>query len=200
MNISTASLSTTDIYKLLVGGITPRPIAWISTRSDQGIDNIAPYSFFSVASVNPPILSYTQVNPQTGSDKDTLTNLLATKECVVHIVNSETMHKMNLSCAGLSPEQSEFEFADIASEPSQLVTPLSVSDAPVRYECRLREVIRLGDQAGAGSLVLLDVVSVFVADHLYQDGKIDQQALDSVGKMGGDFYSFTKHLDTLSRP
>ena len=200
MNISTASLSTTDIYKLLVGGITPRPIAWISTRSDQGVDNIAPYSFFSVASVNPPILSYTQVNPQTGSDKDTLTNLLATKECVVHIVNSETMHKMNLSCAGLPPEQSEFEFADIASEPSQLVTPLSVSDAPVRYECRLREVIRLGDQAGAGSLVLLDVVSVFVADHLYQDGKIDQQALDSVGKMGGDFYSFTKHLDTLSRP
>ena len=200
MNISTASLSTTDIYKLLVGGITPRPIAWISTRSDQGIDNIAPYSFFSVASVNPPILSYTQVNPQTDSDKDTLTNLLATKECVVHIVNSETMHKMNLSCAGLPPKQSEFEFADIASEPSQLVTPLSVSDAPVRYECRLREVIRLGDQAGAGSLVLLDVVSVFVADHLYQDGKIDQQALDSVGKMGGDFYSFTKHLDTLSRP
>jgi len=200
MNIVADGLSTSDIYKLLVGGITPRPIAWISTRSDQGIDNIAPYSFFSVASVNPPILSYTQVNPQTDSDKDTLTNLLETKECVVHIVNSETMHKMNLSCAGLPPEQSEFAFADIASEPSQLVTPLSVSDAPVRYECRLREVIRLGDQAGAGSLVLLDVVSVFVADHLYQDGKIDQQALDSVGKMGGDFYSFTKHLDTLSRP
>jgi len=200
MNIVADGLSTSDIYKLLVGGITPRPIAWISTRSDQGIDNIAPYSFFSVASVNPPILSYTQVNPQTGSDKDTLTNLLATKECVVHIVNSETMHKMNLSCAGLLPEQSEFEFADIASVPSQLVTPLSVSDAPVRYECRLREVIRMGDQPGSGSLVLLDVVSVFVADHLYQDGKIDQQALDSVGKMGGDFYSFTKQLDTLSRP
>jgi len=112
MNIVADGLSTSDIYKLLVGGITPRPIAWISTRSEQGVDNIAPYSFFSVASVNPPILSYTQVNPQTDSDKDTLTNLLATKECVVHIVNSETMHKMNLSCAGLPPEKSEFELYD----------------------------------------------------------------------------------------
>ncbi|MBJ7550083.1 flavin reductase family protein [Marinomonas ostreistagni] len=200
MNIATDELPTPDIYKLLVGGITPRPIAWISTRSDQGVDNIAPYSFFSVASVNPPILSYTQVNPQTGSDKDTLTNLLATQECVVHIVNSETMQKMNLSCAGLSPDQSEFEFADIASEPSQRVAPLSVSDSPVRYECRLREVIRMGDQPGTGSLVLLDVVSVFIADHLYQDGKVNQQALDSVGKMGGDFYSFTKTLESLARP
>ena len=200
MNIATAELPTPDIYKLLVGGITPRPIAWISTRSDQGVDNIAPYSFFSVASVNPPILSYTQVNPQAGSDKDTLTNLLATKECVVHIVNTETMQKMNRSCAGLPPDQSEFEFADIASEPSQRVAPLSVSDSPVRYECRLREVIRMGDQPGTGSLVLLDVVSVFVADHLYQDGKVNQQALDSVGKMGGDFYSSTKTLESLARP
>ncbi|WP_067098478.1 flavin reductase family protein [Marinomonas atlantica] len=200
MNIATEALATPDMYRLLVGGVTPRPIAWISTVSEGGVHNIAPYSFFSVASVTPPVLSYTQVNPRTGSDKDTLRNLLHNQECVVHIVSSASLEKMNQSCAGLPPEKSEFDFADIASVESKVVMPLSVADAPVRYECRLREVKRIGDRAGAGSMVLLDVVSVFVSDDLYQDGNIDQQALGSVGKMGGDFYSFTKELTALTRP
>ncbi|SBS30487.1 Flavin reductase like domain protein [Marinomonas aquimarina] len=200
MNIAAESLTTPEIYRLLVGGVTPRPIAWISTVSESGVHNLAPYSFFSVVSVNPPVLSYTQVNPQTGQDKDTLKNLMATKECVVHIVDSAALEKMNLTCANLPSEQSEFDVADIASESSQSVAPLSVVAAPVRYECRLREVVRIGEQPGNGSLVLLDVVSVYVADHLYQDGAINQHALDSVGKMGGDFYSFTKALEAIARP
>lgn len=200
MNIKTEALSTPDIYRLLVGGVTPRPIAWISTVSDDGVHNIAPYSFFSVASVNPPVLSYTQVTPQTGEDKDTLRNLIANKECVVHIVNSSALEKMNLTCAGLPSDQSEFEFAGISSIASQVVAPLSVADAPIRYECRLREVIRIDKQAGAGSMVLLDVVSVYVNDDIYHEGNINQKALDSVGKMGGDFYSFTRELEALARP
>ena len=84
MIFDTASLSPAEAYRLLVGGVTPRPIAWISTRSTDGIDNIAPYSFFNVASCNPPILWYSQVNPQSGQDKDTLRNLIATRECVVY--------------------------------------------------------------------------------------------------------------------
>ena len=200
MNISAESLATPEIYRLLVGGVTPRPIALISTLSEKGIPNLAPYSFFSVVSVNPPVLSYTQVNPQAGEDKDTLKNLMATKECVVHIVDAVALEKMNLTCASLPSDQSEFDFAGIDSEASQMVAPLSVKDAPVRYECRLREVLRIGEQPGNGSLVLLDVVSVYVADHLYQEGAINQRALDSVGKMGGDYYSFTKELEALARP
>ncbi|WP_425641228.1 flavin reductase family protein [Marinomonas gallaica] len=200
MNIATETLSTPDMYHLLVGGVTPRPIAWISTVSEEGVHNIAPYSFFTVVSVTPPVLSYTQVNPRTGDDKDTLRNLLHNHECVVHIVNTASLEKMNQSCASLTPEQSEFDFANIESVASQVVAPLSVVDTPVRYECRLRDVIRIGEHAGAGSMVLLDVVSVFVADDLYQEGSIAQPALDSVGKMGGDFYSYTKDLKALSRP
>ncbi|WP_417551474.1 flavin reductase family protein [Marinomonas fungiae] len=200
MNIATESLATSDIYRLLVGGVTPRPIAWISTRSEEGVDNIAPYSFFSVVSVNPPVLSYTQVNPRTGEDKDTLKNLIATKECVVHVVDSTALEKMNLTCADLPPDQSEFDFAGIDSEASQMVEPRSVSAAPVRYECRLREIVRIGKDAGNGTLVMLDVLSVYVADDLYQEGAINQRKLDSVGKMGGDFYSFTKELEVLARP
>ncbi len=200
MNFEAQSLPTPDIYRLLVGGITPRPIAWISTVSVDGVDNLAPYSFFNVASVNPPVLSYTQVMPQTGEDKDTLKNLLANGECVVHIVNSASMEQMNQTCALLPSEQSEFEFAGIGSQPSETVVPKSVSESSVRYECTLREVIRMGETAGSGTMVLLDVKHVYVEDSLFEDGQIDQHQLDSVGKMGGDYYSFTAELKALKRP
>lgn len=200
MIFDTASFSPTEVYRLLVGGITPRPIAWISTLSTEGVANIAPYSFFNVASCNPPILWYSQVNPQSGQDKDTLRNLIATKQCVIHIANTELLEKMNLSCALLPPEQSEFEFAKIESCESHSVQPLAVKDAPIRYECQLREVLQLSSLASGGTVALLDVKAIYVADHLWDGTMIDQQNLHSVGKMGGDFYSLTNELHKLSRP
>ncbi|EPF75882.1 flavin reductase [Acinetobacter gyllenbergii] len=200
MIFETADLEPNEIYRLLVGGVSPRPIAWISTLSADGVANIAPYSFFNVASCNPPILWYSQVNPRNGQDKDTIRNLIATKECVVHIANTALLEKMNLSCALLPPEQSEFEFAQIESEPSHMVAALAVKHAPVRYECQLREVIQLSSLPSGGTVALLDVKSIYVADHLWNGQMIDQQQLQSVGKMGGDFYSLTTDLRKLSRP
>ncbi|OBY73458.1 MULTISPECIES: flavin reductase family protein [Acinetobacter] len=200
MIFETADLEPNEIYRLLVGGVSPRPIAWISTLSADGVANIAPYSFFNVASCNPPILWYSQVNPRNGQDKDTIRNLIATKECVVHIANTALLEKMNLSCALLPPEQSEFEFAQIESEPSHTVAALAVKHAPVRYECQLREVIQLSSLPSGGTVALLDVKSIYVADHLWNGQMIDQQQLQSVGKMGGDFYSLTTDLRKLSRP
>ena len=200
MIFETSDLDANEIYRLLVGGITPRPIAWISTLSADGVANIAPYSFFNVASCNPPILWYSQVNPRNGQDKDTIRNLIATKECVVHIANTALLEKMNLSCALLPPEQSEFEFAEIESEPSHAVAALAVKHAPIRYECHLREVIQLSSLPSGGTVALLHVKSIYVDDHLWNGQMIDQQLLDSVGKMGGDFYSLTNHLRQLERP
>lgn len=200
MIFDTATLNPTEIYRLLVGGVTPRPIAWISTLSLEGIANIAPYSFFNVASCNPPILWYAQVNPQTGQDKDTLSNLIDTNECVVHIVNSQLLEKMNLSCASLLPEQSEFDFAELESCVSHHVKALAVKDSPIRYECYLREVIQLSSLPSGGTVALLDVKSIYVDDRLWDGMMIDQQQLDSVGKMGGDFYSLTTDLRKLARP
>lgn len=200
MIFETSNLDANEIYRLLVGGITPRPIAWISTLSVDGIANIAPYSFFNVASCNPPILWYSQVNPKHGQDKDTLRNLIETKQCAVHIVNSQLLEKMNLSCALLAAEQSEFEFAQIESESSHTVAALAVKHAPIRYECHLREVIQLSSLPSGGTVVLLDVKSIYVDDHLWDGQMIDQQRLDSVGKMGGDFYSLSTDLHKLSRP
>jgi flavin reductase (DIM6/NTAB) family NADH-FMN oxidoreductase RutF len=129
-----------------------------------------------------------------------LRNLIETKQCAVHIVNSQLLEKMNLSCALLAAEQSEFEFAQIESESSHTVAALAVKHAPIRYECHLREVIQLSSLPSGGTVVLLDVKSIYVDDHVWDGQMIDQQRLDSVGKMGGDFYSLSTDLHKLSRP
>ena len=137
-----------NVYSYLVGGISPRPIAWISTLSEKGIANIAPYSFFTVASCNPPVLSVTQVNPRDHTNKDTLTNLLATKECVVNIVSHNLVKQMNQSCANYPNNVSEFDEVNIQQTPSLLVSPPSVEASKVRYECTLRDVITVSEKAG----------------------------------------------------
>jgi flavin reductase (DIM6/NTAB) family NADH-FMN oxidoreductase RutF len=200
MNFDMSELGIQEKYRLLSGGVTPRPIAWISTRSKAGINNLAPYSFFTVASCNPPVLLYTQVTQRSGIDKDTLQNLKATGECVVNIVNTHLLEKMNATSATLNIEISEFDHADIEHSTSQKVSPPSVKDSPIRYECTLREIITLGDLPNGGTIVLLDVQSVYIRDDLYLDGNIDQNLIDSVGKMGGDGYCLTSKCVALDRP
>ena len=200
MFFDVTELANQEKYHLLNGGVTPRPIAWISTRSRNNIDNLAPYSFFTVASCNPPVLLYTQVTQRTGIDKDTLQNLLETGECVVNIANSDLLEKMNLTSASLDRATSEFDFAEVEQCPSQTVIPASVKASPVRYECTIREVISISDLPTGGSVVLLDVQCIYVRDDLYTNHKINQQLIDSVGKMGGDAFSLTSAILEIKRP
>ena len=200
MFFDVTKLENIDKYRLLTGGVTPRPIAWISTRSKSNVDNLAPYSFFTVASCNPPVLLYTQVPPRNGTNKDTLQNLLETRECVVNIVSSDLMCQMNQTSAALQSEQSEFAFADVESCDSQSVSVKSVKLAPVRYECRLKEVITISDEPTGGSIILLDVTHIYVQDDMIENGMINQDKLDTVGKMGADFFTLTKQLVELKRP
>ncbi len=200
MVFDVAHLDTQQKYQLLIGGITPRPIAWISTRSKEGVDNLAPYSFFTVASCNPPVLLYTQVTQRSGNNKDTLQNLLETKECVVNIVNSALLEQMNATSAALGIKESEFSFANVEACESAQVLTKSVKNAPVRYECRLREVVKVSDLPAGGQLILLDVTGIYVDDALYKNDAIDQQDIDSVGKMGGNHFSLTTNTIELIRP
>lgn len=200
MNFNLSELGVQEKYRLLSGGVTPRPIAWISTRSKSGVDNLAPYSFFTVASCNPPVLLYSQVTQRSGIDKDTLQNLKETGECVVNIVNSHLLEKMNLTSASISLDESEFDLAEVEHCTSNTVIPFSVKESPIRYECSLREIISLGDLPAGGSLVLLDVKFVYVRDDLYSAEGINQTLIDSVGKMGGDGYSPTSQYVALNRP
>jgi flavin reductase (DIM6/NTAB) family NADH-FMN oxidoreductase RutF len=200
MVFDVAQLDAQQNYQLLIGGITPRPIAWISTRSKEGVDNLAPYSFFTVASCNPPVLLYTQVTQRSGNNKDTLQNLLETKECVVNIVNSALLEQMNATSAALGIKESEFSFANVEACESAQVLTKSVKNAPVRYECRLREVVRVSDLQAGGQLILLEVTGIYVEDALYRNDAIDQQDIDSVGKMGGNHFSLTTNTIELTRP
>ncbi|MDX1726891.1 MAG: flavin reductase family protein [Pseudoalteromonas tetraodonis] len=192
--------SNHSVYSYLVGGISPRPIAWVSTLSEKGVANIAPYSFFTVASCNPPVLSVTQVNPRDNANKDTLNNLLATKECVVNIVSHSLVDQMNQSCVNYPRDVSEFDVANIQRTPSQLVSVPSVAASKVRYECKLREVITISDEPSGGQMMLLDVVGIFLDDTVLVNGYIDPTRLDAVGKMGGDYFSTTKDKFALKRP
>ena len=192
--------SNHSVYSYLVGGISPRPIAWVSTLSEKGVANIAPYSFFTVASCNPPVLSVTQVNPRDNANKDTLNNLLATKECVVNIVSHSLVDQMNQSCANYPRDVSEFDAANIQRTPSQLVSVPSVAASKVRYECKLREVITISDEPSGGQMMLLDVGGIFLDDTILVNGYIDPTRLDTMGKMGGDYFSTTKDKFALKRP
>ena len=200
MIIDAENLGAFEAYPWLVGGVTPRPIAWISTISEEGVDNIAPYSFFTVASCTPPVLSFTEVMGATGLHKDTVSNLKATGECVVHVVTEPLLQQMNLSCASLEASVSEFEFAKIPTINSQSVKPKSVEASPVRYECTLRKMLSVGEGAGSGTVVLLDVKTIIVDDALIEEGRMNPHALKTLGKLGGDLYSSTKDTTELKRP
>ncbi|MDP5253799.1 MULTISPECIES: flavin reductase family protein [unclassified Vibrio] len=200
MIFSTSELTSQQNYRLLNGGVTPRPIAWISTRSADGVDNIAPYSFFSVASCQPPVLMYTQILPRNGKDKDTLTNLKQTGQCIVNIVNEALLEQANLTSAALEAAGSEFDYANIEVCPGTSVDVLAVKASPIRYECTLRDIITVSEQPTGGSVVLLNVESVYVRDDLYHHDLIDQSQTQAVGKLGGDDYAIAPHIVSLTRP
>jgi len=200
MHIDTQSMSPLELYKVLVGGIIPRPIAWVSTQDSAGVTNLAPYSFFSVASCHPPVLTITNVPSQNAFAKDTLANLLETKECVVNIVTESQADNMNSSCAAYSAEVSEIDEIGIKTVTSQQVKPPSIEASPVRYECRLREVLTLSEEPLGGALILLDVIAVYVADEVMKDGLIQADLLQVVGKLGGNDYCKANADLTLMRP
>jgi flavin reductase (DIM6/NTAB) family NADH-FMN oxidoreductase RutF len=135
MFIKTEKIETPHMHKLLTSSIVPRPIAWVSTMSKAGKSNLAPYSFFSVASVNPPVLTITAVPARNKQIKDTLQNVIDTGEAVVHIVTDEFGDSMNGSCAGYPADTSEIEVLQLETVASQLVAPPSLAGTKVRYEC-----------------------------------------------------------------
>jgi flavin reductase (DIM6/NTAB) family NADH-FMN oxidoreductase RutF len=187
-------------YRLLAGSIIPRPIAWISTLSANGIPNLAPYSFFTVASCNPPVLSVTQVTPRNRPAKDTLTNLRATGDCVVNIVSAALADAMNATCADYPPEVDEFHAVGLERAPSQSVKPEGVKAAQVRFECRLHSVIEVSAAPSGGTIMLLDVVGIYVNDSVMHGQVIAPDLLDAVGKLGGDAYSTTRERFEMARP
>ncbi|KMN37595.1 MULTISPECIES: flavin reductase family protein [Chromobacterium] len=200
MDCDISALPAESVYPLLVGSVQPRPIAWVSTQDLHGVANLAPFSFFTVASVSPPVLALSILTPAAGGEKDTLANIRATGEFVVNVVSERLAEAMNVSCGPYAAEVDEFDLAGVGKARSRQVKAPGVELAPLRFECVLSQCLALGQGAGAGNLVLGEVRHVHVADEAWRDGRLHSDALALVGKLGGDDFSRAEPAFSLRRP
>ncbi|MCP4124729.1 MAG: flavin reductase family protein [Bacteroidetes bacterium] len=180
-----------DLYGLLTSAVIPRPIAFASTVDSNGNVNLSPFSYFNVFSSNPPILVFSPVRRSAdGSTKDTWQNLLEVKEVVINLVNYRIVREMSLASAGYDKGVNEFEKSGLTEEPSVKIRPPRVKEAPIAFECKVNQIIELGDQGGAGTLMICEVVYAHIEEYLIdKDGKIDPFKLDAVARLGNSWYS-----------
>ena len=201
MVIDPASTGAQNVYKLMIGVIVPRPIAFVSTVSADGILNLAPFSFFTAVSANPPVIAFSpMVRGSDGQHKDTLRNVEATGEFVVNIVSEEFVAQMNL-CSGEYPsEVDEFALSRLTPLASELVTPPRVAESKVHMECRLVQVVHVSRKPLGGSIVLGEILRFHVADAVIDEFRTDPDALKAVGRMGGPTYVRTTDRFNMERP
>ena len=198
-------LQPVENYKLLAGSVVPRPIAFVSTVDEAGVRNVAPYSFFTVASANPPVVCFCPAvrEPKNGlgTHKDTLANVRATGEFVVNIVSVDFVEKMNAAAAQVAPGVDEFALAGLTPVESEVVSAPGVGESRVRMECRLLQVVEVSELVMGGSIVLGRVVRFHVAEEVLQEGMhVDPERLDAVGRMAGSTYIRTRDRFDLERP
>jgi flavin reductase (DIM6/NTAB) family NADH-FMN oxidoreductase RutF len=206
LSIDPARESVQNIYKLMIGAIVPRPIAFVSSLDEHGVRNLAPFSYFTAVSADPPVVLFCpsvrreDAQRRLAAHKDTLRNVVATHEFVVNVVTEEIVEKMNLTSAQVPPEVDEFELAGLTPLPSELVKPPRVAESPVQMECRLRQIVEVSDRPSGGTVVLGEVVRFHVNDALVTNFRIDPEKLAAVGRMGGPTYVRTRDRFDLKRP
>ncbi|QPJ64323.1 MAG: flavin reductase family protein [Candidatus Nitrohelix vancouverensis] len=192
-----------EIYHLMNSVVQPRPIAWISTVSEKGTYNLAPFSYFNLCSINPPVISNAIIYNRDGSEKDTLRNIKATGKYVVGNVSYENANSANVSSAPFGPEVDEFVEADVAFIDRGPNEPRLIADSAVNFICELNQTVKLGEGAGVGTLVLGNVKEILLSESLSNlDWKkgLPPELLKNVGRMGADHYAKTSDLFQLGRP
>ena len=201
VKIDISKIPFQDAYKLLIGGVVPRPIAWVSTRSKNGISNLAPYSFFTAVCSNPASLLFCPVNHPDGQEKDTLVNIRETKEFVVNIVSHSLVHQMNQTSANYAREISEFKEVGLSEAPCSQIKAPRVHEAALSYECTLLNILDIGSGgAGSGHIVVGKILNVFGKSDVLVDGKIDLEKLDPVARLGGSNYCRVESTFAIDRP
>jgi flavin reductase (DIM6/NTAB) family NADH-FMN oxidoreductase RutF len=184
-------LSVQKLHGLLLSAVAPRPIAFASTIDAEGNPNLSPFSFFNVFSANPPILVFSPARRvSNNTTKHTLENVKQTKECVINVVNYDLVQQASLSSTEYPEGVNEFEKAGLTMVKSDLVKPFRVGESPVQFECKVNEIIALGEDGGAGNLVVCEVVKLHITKEvLNADETINQEALDLVARAGGSYYT-----------
>ena len=180
-----------NAYRLLTAVVVPRPIAWVTTLSDEGVVNLAPHSFYTVACANPPIVQFTSVG-----GKDTLRNVRATGEFVVSLAHGPLLEAVNNTYAAFAFDESEPAHLGITMEPSSSVKPPRVADSPVSLECTLHSLNELGDS----TVVLGNVVTITVADAVLVDGHPEYELLDPLARLGRNEWGVGATVTSIDRP
>jgi flavin reductase (DIM6/NTAB) family NADH-FMN oxidoreductase RutF len=195
MRIEPHQLDKLAAYRLMTSLIVPRPIAWVGTRGKNGVDNLAPFSFFNGVSTSPPIVSVSIARGRGGALKDTVRNVLATKELSVSMVSLPQLNVMHDSSAPYPPDQSEFDALDLKAIPCELIDAPRPAVSKVTMECQLHQAIDLGTT----HLILARVVAFHIEEGLLQDGVVDPLVLDPIARLGGN-YAQLGALHNLGRP
>jgi len=190
LTIDPKNTSTKDLHQFLLGCIAPRPIAFASTIDENGNPNLAPYSFFNCFSSNPPILVFSS-NRRVADNttKDTLHNIRKTGEVVINVVNYNIVRQMAVASISFPSGVSEFEKSGLTPIPSDLVKPFRVKESPAHLECRLKDIITLGEHGGAGHLIICDVLRLHIDENVIDEkNRIDPHKIDLMGRMGRAYY------------
>jgi flavin reductase (DIM6/NTAB) family NADH-FMN oxidoreductase RutF len=191
ISIDPKEIAPAKLQSYLQSAVAPRPIAFASTLDSEGKPNLSPFSFFNVFSSNPPILIFSPARRvRDNTIKHTLINAQHTQEVVICVVNYDMVQQMSLSSTEYPEGVNEFEKAGFTMLPSEVVKPFRVAESPVQFECKIKEIIALGDQGGAGNLVICEVVKIHINEAILDEtGQIDQHKIDLVARMGANWYS-----------
>ena len=201
MIIDVSQTSAVDVYRLLISVVTPRPIAWVTSLDAEGRVNLAPFSFFNTFGADPPVVVIAPNRKRDGSKKDTLNNIETTKEFVVNAAVAEFAEQVNLSSKELPPGESEVELTGMSVLPSAKVKPPRLVESPINMECRLRQVVRVGENPFSANLVIGEIVLFHIADRVLDaQGKIDPRKVRTIARLGSDYYCHTSDLFEMKRP
>lgn len=195
LTINPNDIPVAQLHGYLLSAVAPRPIAFASTVDSNGNPNLSPFSFFNVFSANPPILIFSPARRvRNNTTKHTLENVIDTKEVVINVVNFNMVQQMSLASTEYAKGVNEFNKAGFTMLSSNKVKPYRVAESPVQLECKVNDVIELGNQGGAGNLVICEVVQMHIQKkYINEQGKIDQKKLDLVARAGGSYYSRAKN-------
>ncbi|RZN82300.1 MAG: flavin reductase family protein [Winogradskyella sp.] len=187
-------LTTAKLHSYLLSAVAPRPIAFASTIDADGKPNLSPFSFFNVFSANPPILIFSPARRvRDNTIKHTLENAEAVNEVVINTVNYNIVQQMSLSSTEYPEGVNEFEKSGLTMLKSDLVKPFRVAESPIQIECKVNEIVRLGNEGGAGNLIICEVLKIHISEDILEDnGSINQEKLDLVARAGGSYYSRAK--------
>ena len=200
MIINPETLNNRDRYKLMIGSIVPRPIAWVSTMDQAGHLNLAPFSYFTAVCTNPMTLLFCPGwSSQRGRMKDTLHNVRQTGEFVVNIVNEDTKEAMNLSATEFEAGISEFEWAGVTPAASEKIQVPRVAEAPIAFECKLQQIVVIQEGPGGGAAVFGEVQTIYVRDDVIENGRVLPEKLQPIGRLAGASYAHINDLFEMER-